>query len=105
MSFTDQDGNKINTLLEAGFSQIDQFMIGCYYFSFGPMKEVDLTSIMFKMQQYHNQRVFKAEEFVSFLRVRKIPFKLRWIPCRTWTLKSNLQHFLFITKLNSQTRK
>jgi hypothetical protein len=97
-----QKGAEINTLQEVTSCKLSDITIGCFYFSFGTIKEIEQTSILFKIQQYNDQQIFKPEEFVSFLRVRKIPFKLRWIPCHTWSLRKNLKLFLLIAKLNIQ---
>ncbi len=104
MTFIDQDGIKKETLLEYGISTITSFKIQCYWFTFGFMKDVDVISIILKVQQYYDQKLFNQKEFINFLRVRKIPFKLKWIPCLERTFRENLLHFLFITRCNLKTK-
>lgn len=104
MVFIDEDGNEKATLLECGFKFLTSIKVQCYYFTFGPMEEVDTTSILMRMQQYHNQGVFNPKEFIDFRRTRKIKFRVTWIPCRVFSFRENLRHLIFITKYNLKSK-
>lgn len=100
MAFIDKNGVEKKTLIEYGLKSLASIRIQCYWFTFESMKQADVTSILIKMQQYHDQGVFKPREFIDFLRTRKIAFKMKWIPCDFMTFGENLTHFIFITKHN-----
>lgn len=100
MPFIDQDGVRKKTLHEYDLKTLETIRFQCFRFVFGPMKEVDTTSIMSKMQHFHDRGIFDANEFLNFLQVRKIVFYLKWIPCFALTRKENLRQFLLIAKWN-----
>ncbi len=106
MGWTDESNQQFSNLLEVGFEKINSFHLNHYYFKFGEMSEPDRTSILMRLQRYNNQNLFDPFDFVDFLLVRKIPFRLFFIPTLKENLKSNLFHLKVILKLNMySTRK
>lgn len=100
MGWVDNNNQQFTNLLEIEFKKLNSFHCRHYYFKFGEMSEFDRTSILMRLQRYNNQNLFDPFDFVDFLLIRKIPFRLFFIPTIKENLKSNLFHLKVIVKLN-----
>jgi hypothetical protein len=100
MCWVDDKGKTYNTMLETGLKEINSFSLYNYYFKFGEMTPFDATSIMMKVQTYYDKHEFNPFDFVDYLMLRKVNFKLWFVPMITAGILENLKHFNVIVKLN-----
>lgn len=103
--WVDENNKKYDSLEDIELESIQSFSLFNFYYKFGKMTQFDKTSILFKLQNYYDSRVFDPSDFADYLTLRKIEFKLYFVPAIAAGLSENLKNLIMIIKLNWRAMK
>lgn len=87
-----------------GITEIRTLTFVNYCFAFGELKPVEHNSILMKLENFHNNG-FVPEDFVEYLMVRRIPFKLYFVPNFKRSFWENIDNLWRISKIKYSQRK
>jgi hypothetical protein len=98
--WADEDGQVYESLVDIEFQSIQSFRLYNFYFKFGEMTLFDKVSILMKVQSYYDCRVFNPFDFADYLALRKIDYKLYFIPALSSGAMENLLNLKAIMRIN-----
>lgn len=100
MGWIDNNNQKFNTLVEWDIDELLSFSFGFFCFEFGEMTSFDRASLLFKIQNFHENKQHNPYELVDYLLLRNIQYRLRFIPKIKGGFRNNILAFVIVLKLN-----
>lgn len=102
--WTNQDGEKFNTLVEQDIAKATSFSYKWFEFKFNDAVGIDATSIALKIQSFFTDG-FNAYEFAKWLFIRGIEYKMKFIPYTGDGILQLLNYYIFYKRIRARERK
>ncbi|MCL6477838.1 MAG: hypothetical protein K6T65_05425 [Peptococcaceae bacterium] len=100
MGWVGDNNQKFNTLIDWDPDELLSFSFGFFYFEFGKMTLFDRTSLLFKIQNFHENKQHDPYELVDYLLLRNIQYRLRFIPKIKGGFRNNMLALAIVLELN-----